>query len=192
MVAPPNSRIDPKSSVNVSASNDAETFTLDFGSMREFGGATIDWAPGLAAMKYVVEISADGAKWDSVYAVDGGNGGRDWIYLPETDSRALRVRIPAESAPHAYAIRELAVVPVEWSATRNDFIAHVAASAPAGSYPKYLSAKQSYWTIFGSLGGNREGLINEQGAVEPFAGGFSIEPFLRVGGGILTARDSGK
>ena len=73
-------------------------FSLDFGTTREYGGATIDWAPGAAARDYVVETSDDGAKWDSAYAVNGGNGGRDWIYLPETESRYLRVRIPASAS----------------------------------------------------------------------------------------------
>jgi len=161
-------------------SSNAQTFTVDYGAMREYGGATIDWAPGAAASNYVVETSADGAKWDSVYAVTGGNGGRDWIYLSETESRAIRLRIPAAERERSYAIRELAVFPIEWSASKNEFMAHVAADAPAGSYPKYLSAKQSYWTIFGTRGSDGVGLINEQGAVEPFAGGFSIEPLLRL------------
>ncbi|MEP7087452.1 MAG: discoidin domain-containing protein, partial [Gemmatimonadota bacterium] len=129
---------------------DAQSYTLDFGSTREFGGATIDWAPGAAPARYVVETSADGAAWDSVYAANGGNGGRDWIYLPEMESRYLRVRIPAAAEPaRADGIREVAVIPVEWSSSRNEFFAHVAASAPAGSYPKYLSRKQSYWTVVG-------------------------------------------
>ena len=167
-------------------SSDAQRFSLDFGTTREYGGATIDWAPGLSAKSYVVETSADGEKWDSAYAVDGGNGGRDWIYLPETESRYLSVRIPASSEPRAYSIRELAVIPVDWSESRNDFFAHVAANAPAGSYPKYLSAKQSFWTVVGKDGDDAEALINEQGAIEPHAGGFSLEPFLRVNGKLVT------
>jgi len=168
----------------------AQSFALDFGVTREYGGATIDWAPGMAATSYVVETSLDGAKWDSVYAVDGGNGGRDWIYLPEVESRYLRLRIPASSAARAYGIRELNVIPVEWSATRNDFFAHVAASAPAGSYPKYLGGKQSFWTVIGVNGDDAEALINEQGALEPHAGGFSLEPFLCVGGKLVTWHDA--
>jgi hypothetical protein len=126
-----------------------------------------------------------------VYVVNGGNGRRDWIYLPEMESRYLRLRIPASaSAQHAYGVRELAVIPVEWSNTRNDFFAHVAASAPAGSYPKYLSARQSYWTIVGMKGDDAEALINEQGAIEPHAGGFSLEPFLRVGKKLVTWHDA--
>jgi F5/8 type C domain len=168
-----------------------QSYSVDFGSTREYGGATIDWAPGAAAARYTVETSADGAKWDSVYAVDGGNGGRDWIYLPEMESRYLRVRIPASSsAARAYGIRELAVFPVEWSATRNDFFAHVAASAPAGSYPRYLSGKQSYWTVVGVDGDDAEALINEQGAIEPHAGGFSLEPFVRANGKLVTWHDA--
>jgi hypothetical protein len=171
-------------------SSSAQTFSLDFGTTREYGGATIDWVPGAVARDYVVETSADGAKWDSAYAVDSGNGGRDWIYLPEMESRYLRVRIPAASEPSAYAIRELAVIPVEWSESRNDFFAHIAASAPPGSYPKYLSAKQSYWTVVGVDGDDAEALINEQGAIEPHAGGFSLEPFLRVGTKLVTWHDA--
>jgi hypothetical protein len=170
-------------------SKDAQSYSLDFGSTREYGGATIDWAAGSAPPRYVVETSANGSAWDSVYAASGGNGGRDWIYLPEMESRYLRVRVPADATSHAYAIRDLAVIPVEWSATRNDFFAHVAASAPAGSYPKYLSGKQSYWTVIGVDGDDAEALINEQGAIEPHAGGFSLEPFLRVGKKLVTWHD---
>jgi hypothetical protein len=172
------------------SSSSAQAFSLDFGTTREYGGATIDWMPGAAAASYVVETSADGAKWDSAYAVDGGNGGRDWIYLPEMESRYLRVRMPPSSEPRAYAIRELSVIPVEWSMTRNDFFAHVAANAPAGSYPRYLSAKQSFWTVIGVDGDDAEALINEQGAIEPHAGGFSLEPFLDVGGKLVTWHDA--
>ncbi|MDQ2930412.1 MAG: coagulation factor 5/8 type domain-containing protein, partial [Gemmatimonadota bacterium] len=171
-------------------STSAQTYSVDFGSSREYGGAAIDWA-GLAPASYVIDVSADGAKWDSAYAVIGSNGGRDCIYLPEMESRWLRVRIPAPAgAPRAYAIRELSVIPVEWSATRNAFFAHVAASAPAGSYPKYLGGKQSYWTVVGVDGDDAEALINEQGAIEPHAGGFSLEPFLRVGGKLVTWHDA--
>ena len=168
----------------------AQSLSVDFGTMREYGGATIDWAPDAAARDYVVETSADGTKWDSAYAVSGGNGGRDWIYAPETESRYLRLRIPASSEPRAYAIRELAVIPVEWSESRNEFFKHVAASAPAGSYPKYLGGKQSYWTVVGVDGDDAEALINEQGAIEPHAGGFSLEPFLRVNGRLVTWADA--
>ena len=167
-----------------------QSFSLDFGTTREFGGAVVDWAPGASASHYVVELSVDGARWDSVYTVDGGNGGRDWIYLPESESRFLRLRMPRASLSRANAIRELAVIPVEWSATRNDFFAHVAANAPAGSYPKYLSAKQSYWTVVGVDGDDAEALINEQGAIEPHAGGFSLEPFLFVDGRLITWHDA--
>ena len=171
-------------------SSSAQIFSLDFGTTREYGGATIDWAPAAAARDYVVETSADGSQWDSVYAVSNGNGGRDWIYLPEMESRYLRVRMPAASEPRAYAIRELAVIPVEWSESRNEFFAHIAASAPPGSYPKYLSAKQSYWMVVGVDGDDAEALINEQGAIEPHAGGFSLEPFLRVGKKLVTWHDA--
>jgi hypothetical protein len=180
---PASSGVDVKSATSweSDSSDSGQTYTVDFGRTREYGGATIDWEPGMFAPDYVVETSLDGAKWDSAYAVNGGSGARNWLYMPETESRYLRVRIPPSTKIRDYGIRELAVFPVEWSASRNEFMAHVAAGAPVGSYPKYLTGKQSYWTIFGSEGVDGVGLINEQGVVEPFAGGFSIEPFLRLG-----------
>lgn len=167
-----------------------QSFSLDFGTTREFGGAVVDWAPGAASSHYIVETSIDGVQWDSVYTVDRGNGGRDWIYLPESESRFLRLRMPKANSSRAYVIRELAAIPVEWSATRNDFFAHVAAAAPAGTYPKYLSGKQSYWTVVGVDGDNAEALINEQGAIEAHAGEFSLEPFFRLNGQLITWSDA--
>ena len=39
-------------------------------------------------------------------------------------------------------------------------------------------------------GDDAEALINEHGAIEPHAGGFSIEPFLRVGRKLVTWADA--
>src|SRR5439155_1402163 len=66
----------------------------------------------------------------------------------------------------------------------------VAANEPRGLFPRYLSGEQTYWTPVGSaLGGDTQGLLNEDGMVEVDRGTFSIEPFLYVGERLLTWAD---
>ncbi|PYQ65866.1 MAG: hypothetical protein DMF53_04465, partial [Acidobacteria bacterium] len=78
----------------VTTSEDAVTW--DFLESREYGGLVIDWSHPAS---YTVEISDDGKQWTAVREVKGGNGGRDYLYLPETESRYLRIRIIGASNP---------------------------------------------------------------------------------------------
>ena len=55
-------------------------------------------------------------------------------------------------------------------------------AAPRGAYPRAFLNEQPYWTLAGSDGGKMAALISEDGAIEPFKGGFSIEPALTVQG----------
>ena len=171
------------------ASAAGQTFDIDFLKRREFGGIVIDWEPGLAPSRYTVSGSTGIGGFRTLYTVDRGGASRNYLYLPETDARY--VRISAEpGASHAIGIREIEVEPLAWSATLNDFFTAVAHDAPAGTYPKYFSGEQSYWTVLGVDRDTREGLINEQGTVETGKAEFSIEPFLFTGGKLITWRDA--
>jgi hypothetical protein len=164
-----------------------QTLTIDFKRRREFGGLVLDWEPGRHASDYVVETSRDSAEWTTAYTVARGNGGRDYLFLPESDARLVRLRL-LRGAP-AYALREVTVEPLAWSASLNDFFAAVATDAPRGSYPKYLTGRQSYWTVAGTDHDREEALINEEGAIEIGQGRPSIEPFLFVNGRLITWAD---
>src|SRR6185437_16107431 len=56
----------------------------------------------------------------------------------------------------------------------NAFFRHVAAESPRGTYPRYLSSQQSYWTVVGISGGRHTGLLNEDGMLESDQGQFSV------------------
>ncbi|HEY4561647.1 MAG TPA: discoidin domain-containing protein, partial [Thermoanaerobaculia bacterium] len=73
-----------------------DTVTWDFLESREYGGLVIDWS---RPASYTVEISDDGKTWTAVREVKEGNGGRDYLYLPETESRYLRIRVTGASNP---------------------------------------------------------------------------------------------
>jgi hypothetical protein len=154
------------------------TLSLDFLREREMGGAVLLWDSLAFASGYVVETSDDGARWEPVYTVTGGNGGQDPLYLPETETRHLRLRMSA--ATEGAALREIQIKPAEWSLTPNAFFASLAKEAPRGAYPRYLAGEQSYWTVVGVSGDTRESTINTDGMVETGIGGPSIEPFLYV------------
>ena len=168
--------------------NARQAFVIDFLRSREFGGLKLDWEAGHHAADYTVDFSPDGKAWDTKYRVTGGNGARDYIFLPESDTRFVRLTL--ERGPSdVFGLREVAVEPLEWGASQNSFFTAVAKDAPRGTYPKYFTGVQSYWTVAGVDGDPAEVLVNEEGMVEARKGGFSIEPFAYVDGKLFTWAD---
>ncbi|MFO7655172.1 MAG: discoidin domain-containing protein [Candidatus Krumholzibacteriia bacterium] len=174
--------------------DDRPQLTLDLGRLRDLGGLTLDWAPDRHATDYVVEVLDEEGAWRTAQSVTGANGGRDRLYLPDTEATGLRLRLerwPGASPP---ALAEIALHPPEWSATREAFFTAVAADAARGLYPRSFTGEQIYWTVVGQDRDTREGLVSEDGAVEAGPGRFSVEPFLTVSAGGVAAggSDSGR
>ncbi|MFT4246826.1 MAG: discoidin domain-containing protein [Pseudomonas sp.] len=165
-----------------------QTVTLDLGKVREFGGAIIQWVPGLQASAYEVRGSIDGRDWTLLREVVAGAGGSSWLALPESEARYLRFDLK-DGPNFRYGIKEIQVQPLAFAATPNDFVKSLAAQLPRGSVPRGFSGEQPYWTILGLDGGTEQGLIGEDGAVEVAKAGFSIEPFVLVGGKRLAWSD---
>ncbi len=158
-----------------------QTVTLDLGKVREFGGAIVDWIPGLEASQYDVRGSVDGRSWKPLRSVVAGAGGTDFLALPDTEARYLRFDL--KNGPNwRYGLREITLKPLDWAATPNGFISSVAALSPRGAFPRAYTGEQPYWTLIGLDGGTEQGLVGEDGAVEVGKGGFSVEPFVRAGG----------
>ncbi|HEU4452144.1 MAG TPA: discoidin domain-containing protein [Longimicrobium sp.] len=169
-----------------SAGDGEQALSIDFLRNRELGGLVIDWDSLDYAADYRVEASADGRRWETIYTVAGGDGGRDWLFLPETEARSIRIAATRSGRGRGYALREVDVKPLEWSATRNAFFTAIASEAPRGEYPRYFTGEQTYWTIIGADGDSSEALVGEDGAVEVGKAGFTVEPFLHAGGRLLT------
>jgi len=173
---------DPGTAWRSGAVADQQWIEIDFGALQEFGGLVIDWDPEDYAVAYRVEVSPDGQAWTTVHQTTTGQGKRDYIYLHDTEASRLRLALERSSRGQGYAIRSIAVKPIEFSASPNDFFAAIAADSPPGTFPKYFTGKQSYWTVVGVPGDDAEGLLNEEGMLEVGAGAFSIEPFLYLAG----------
>jgi len=166
-----------------------EPFTIDLGGIREFGGLTIDWAPGFHASDYQIQLSDDGKSWRRVRTVQGSTGGIDPLYLPESEARYIQLLSSSHAGDEGIGIREIHVEPLEWSASKEAFFQAVARDARRGLYPRGISGEQSYWTVVGVDGDPREALFSEDGALELGKGEASIEPFLYADGKLLTWAD---
>lgn len=163
---------------------------LDFQKRREYGGLVIDWDPEHYAVGYRVQVSDDGETWTSAYASTAGNGGRSYVYMPDGESRYIRLELTQSSQAHGYEIRGLAVQPIAFSASPNQFFDAIASSAFRGTYPKYFTGRQSYWTVVGADGDDKEALLSEEGILEVGKGSFTIEPFLYLEGALVTWSDA--
>jgi hypothetical protein len=163
-------------------------WTLDLGKVREFGGLTLLWALEGEAIRYRIMLSDNGQAWREVREVTAGNGGFDAVALPESEARY--VRIQPETGPHGrFGIAEVALQPLQFAATPNDFVKSMAAAADRGLYPRGFSGEQTYWTIVGIDGGHEQGLIGEDGAIELGKGAASIAPMILVDGKLVTWAD---
>ncbi|WP_026612089.1 discoidin domain-containing protein [Methylocaldum szegediense] len=167
---------------------------LDFGELREYGGLIIDWDPEDYATAYSVAHSDDGQNWREAYKVTRGNGQRDYIPIPESESRFMRLSLVESRRGKGFGIRRIEVAPVEFSASANRLFERIARESERGTYPRYFLGEQAYWTVVGGfgterLGAEREALLNEDGVLEVDDGAFSVEPFLYAGGRLHTWAD---
>ncbi|HEY5711799.1 MAG TPA: discoidin domain-containing protein [Allosphingosinicella sp.] len=150
---------------------------LDLGYVREFGGLVLRWAQDRHATTYVVATSDDGRRYRFVHTVIRSDGGTDWIRLPESEARYVRIQTNA-GPPGGPALAEVEVQPLAFGASANAFLAAVAAAQPRGTWPRAYLGEQNYWTLIAPPAGGNGGLIDESGAIEAGRGGFSIEPFV--------------
>src|SRR6185503_12201981 len=72
--------------------------TLDLGTSRELGGLVLDWRPGKHATDYDVEFDDGDGRWRLVREVRGADGARDWLDLPESETRRVRLNLKAKPA----------------------------------------------------------------------------------------------
>ena len=163
--------------------------TIDFLRGREYGGLTLAWEPGRAAQSYAVLASDDGKVWRLLERRVRGRGVWDHLFLPDTDSRFVRLDFAAPRAALGFGLREVRVEPLQSSASRNAFFGVVAADAARGSFPRYLVGERANWTVVGVDGAADKALLNEDGALEPGTGAFTVEPFLLANDRLLTWND---
>ena len=158
----------------------AQHLALDFGYPREFNGISLQWLSGAHAPDYDLLASDDARHWRVLRRVRGAGGGWDALFLPDTESRYLRLNV-LRSVGAQLALAELQLHDDRQWPTSDAMLTSVAAQLPKGQLPRAYLRQQNYWTLIGVDGGGaRSGLISEDGAIELGRGGPSIEPAVRL------------
>ena len=156
---------------------DARTLDFDLGLPREFNGLVLSWPA--ASPDYEFLTSDDGRQWHTLRQISHGAQTQDRLFLPDTLTRWLRLRVasPVTVIP-AIELRSAG----QWP-TANEMLSEAAKALPRGRMPRAFLGEQNYWTLVGVDGaGDRSGLISEDGAIEVGRGGYSVEPSVRVEG----------
>lgn len=152
---------------------------IDFKSVKEYGGLIINWSEEHYANKYKILTSTDSSKWNEVYSVSNGSGGKNYIFLKDCESRFIKIQF-LNSPTGKYKIYEISIKDPSFSSSINEFFKHIANDFPEGYFPKYFRNKQTYWTVIGLPYDDKEALVSEDGIIEVDKSGFTIEPFLLI------------
>lgn len=159
--------------------------TLDLGRAQEFGGLTTVWR-GRRPSGVRFATSGDGERWlplETVIAEEGR------LHALPSDSTARFVAIEVPAQPGEVVLARCIPRPLEFGDSVPGMLESLARELPKGRFPRHLSREQDFWTVVGSSGGKREALLNQEGLLELWREGPSIEPSLSVDGKIVTWAD---
>jgi hypothetical protein len=163
---------------------------VDMGQWRELGGVVLDWGTPDFATDYDVTLGADGKRWEPAATVRGGNGGRDYVSIPDGEARHVRICVSRTSRGQGVTVRSVRIMGPEFAESPNAMFQTIAREAREGLYPRYFLGRQTPWTVVGVPGDACEALFNTDGALEVDKLGFRIEPFILVGDRLVTWADT--
>ena len=170
------------------AAGKQQTLTLDLDVTRRLGGLSLHWLDGRRASRIAVEASDDGHTWHPLKAMVLRAGALGLIGLPgDPSTRWLRLDLQDGPAP-GYALDRLELQPPGWGQP-DALLQTLARHSSRGEYPRALSGEQNDWTVLGVDGGGQTALFSSDGRLEPFKGGWSVEPMLLGAAGLVDWAD---
>lgn len=91
-----------------SASSDPQYIQLDMGQSVYFTRAVLNWE-GAYARSYTIDVSDDGATWQTLYSTTSGNGGIDDLALNGGQGRYIRMHGTERATSYGYSLWEFEV-----------------------------------------------------------------------------------
>lgn len=158
---------------------------IDFKKRRELGGLVIHWKSGVAAKSFELLFSENNKTWESVYTVGNNLSDQSFVWLPEAETRFMRLVLTDSKSDKGYGINEIEFLSVAETHTKNDFLLQTAKRSPKGNYPAYFLDRGTFWTISGVNNDVKEAMISEDGMVEVDKASFLIEPIIKDGDQII-------
>lgn len=165
-----------------------QAFTVDFGEPREVGGVVVEWDRADAPRRFIVEHSLSGEQFEPLLEADGGVGMPLWLPTGELETRFVRLRLAA-STGRGFGVARLGIEGWSFDASPSAPLLALARASRRGLLPRGLAGELSTWTVAASARGGPAALVGADGAVEPRRGGFSLEPFVLIGGRLVTWAD---
>ncbi|MCK9554796.1 discoidin domain-containing protein [bacterium] len=170
-----------------SEDGDSEWVEIDLKKEKGLGGFEIKWGESYPK-SYKIQVSRNGEDWKTVFETSRSNGGRDLIYIDETDARHIKI-LCENSAGNKFSLCELTLKGKDESATVERLYNVMAEDSPAGYFPDWIYNKQEYWTVTGAPSDPVESLISSYGAIEPGKESFLLMPYLYIDGKFIAAGD---
>ena len=97
----------------------AQWLLIDFQQEREYGGLVIHWEKDWQARAFAVQISSNGARWQTVYSTSQAGSERNYIYSPQTVSRYLRLDLRQSRQGQGFGIVGIEIRPYDFSRSIN-------------------------------------------------------------------------
>ncbi len=186
----PNNLLNEKSEDWKSNKNEEQFILIDFQFVKEYGGLIINWDSINYPKSFDILISNDKIIWEKAYANNDCKGDYSFIFLKNGESRYIKIAMHKSSKQNGYGIKNIKIENFEFSNSYNNFFKEVASFYPKGFFPKYFYDVQSFWDVIGVSEDNKEGLINEEGAIEVDKGSFRVEPFLFTDNKLISWADA--
>jgi F5/8 type C domain/Amylo-alpha-1,6-glucosidase len=158
---------------------------LDLTAAQGIGGVVLRWGKNFPE-SYVIESSLDGKKWTKAAAREVTNGSTDIVYFSPVNLRFLRL-VCRQAAGKTIELNEIELKRDDEAASPLRLYKAVAQEYPEGYFPKWLYAKQEYWTVVGVEKGIEESLVSENATIEPFIKGFTLMPYIYMNKKLITA-----
>lgn len=88
--------------------SDAQWLRVDLGSQQQVGRVALHWEAA-HARDYDIEVSSDGASWQTAAQVRGSDGGLDVTAFTPRQARHVRVKMLKRATSYGYSVHELRV-----------------------------------------------------------------------------------
>jgi hypothetical protein len=167
-----------------------EHIVMDLRGVYEFGGLKIAWDSSHWAKEFAVSQSDDGKVWQEMYSVKNGNGLVSFIPLPEGEARYLKLNLKSSAAKNKFAIREIALLGVPFSANANSVYEEISKTFPRGLFPAYFTGTDTFRTVTSFNAGDTKIFLSSDGAAQIDGQPFRFEPFITANGTLLTPRNA--
>lgn len=171
---------------------------FELGGLCDIGGVVVEFPRG-QAREYRVELSTRAEEFAAAARVKTAGGVRDFVRLPASAARAVRIVFEGEVDPaRAWLMlpARIRVLSAAAGESANAFLREVAREETAagadarGVYPRTMLGEQRYWTVIGVPEDEAEALVAEDGSVEVGRGLLSLEPMVEVVGAEVGAGGS--